>query len=488
MAGRRLRGLRLRTLRQRSILSHILPVAISVPLMGMALIYVLESQVMLDSLSTDLRGQALLAAQNAQQRPGMWQDSSQAQAFVAEMSKSVEARVMVLDPGGRLLASSDPADGGQVGQQLQIDGWAGVVAGEPKTQTAYSQRTQTEIVDALAPVMGQDQRVVGVVRLSHRLITVTERFLRLRYVITGIMLGGLVLGAVAGLFLALELERPLQQVNEAVSRLARSEQTTPLPERGPQELAQLEHSVNVLVQRLHSLEQARRQLLSNLVHELGRPLGALDAAIQALLGRSGRDGAIRQELLEGMHGQVGRMRRLLDDLVGLHGQVLGTLELDRRPTSVGELLASSLPAWREAARAKGLHWEASVPDDLPALEVDPDRLGQALGNLLSNAVKYTPPGGTVSAAAGVEKDAVWIRVGDTGPGIAAEEQERIFTPFYRSQREGRFHQGMGLGLSIARSLVAAHGGWLEVESAPGAGSRFTIWIPMSADKAQQTSG
>jgi signal transduction histidine kinase len=122
-----------------------------------------------------------------------------------------------------------------------------------------------------------------------------------------------------------------------------------------------------------------------------------------------------------------------------------------------------------------------VPDTLPSLEVDADRLAQALSNLLSNAIKYTSPAGAVSVDAGVEEDenAVWIRVSDTGPGIAPEEQERIFAPFYRSQADRRFPQGMGLGLSIAQALIAAHGGWLELESTPGMGSHFTIWIPLS---------
>jgi hypothetical protein len=136
----RLRGVGLRTLRQRSILSHVLPVAIIVPLMGMALIYVLESRVLLDSLTTDLRGQALLVAQNAQQLPGIWQADAQARAFVAEIAQSVEARVMLLDPQGRLLASSDPADTDRLGRQLQVANWATIVAGGPTTQTAYSQR------------------------------------------------------------------------------------------------------------------------------------------------------------------------------------------------------------------------------------------------------------------------------------------------------------------------------------------------------------
>ena len=474
----RWKGVGLRTLRGRSILSHVLPVLIIVPLMGIALIYVLETQVLLANLSTDLTGQALLVARDAQDRPGLWDDTALAQAFVAEIAPAVEARVMLLDSQGRLLASSDPADIDRMGQPLAIAGRATALAGEPSTQTTYSQRMGVEIVDALVPVLAQDRQVVGVVRLSHRLTRVYERFLHLRYLVAAVMVGGLVLGAVAGWFLALNLEDPLQHVSEAVSQLAKGERSTLLPERGPQELAQLAHSVNTLVERLHTLEQARRQLLSNLVHELGRPLGALRSATQALLGRAGEDAALRGELLAGMDAEVDHLGRLLDDLAGLHDQVLGILELNRQPTPLSEWLTRTLPPWRESAQAKGLRWKATIPLDLPTVQVDPDRLAQVVGNLLSNAIKYTPPRGTVSLDAGVEGAEVWMRISDTGLGIMPEEQERIFAPFYRSQPGRRFPQGMGLGLSIAHALVAAHGGRLELDSTPGLGSHFTVRLPI----------
>jgi signal transduction histidine kinase len=137
-----------------------------------------------------------------------------------------------------------------------------------------------------------------------------------------------------------------------------------------------------------------------------------------------------------------------------------------------------LGPWREAATQKGLEWRISIPAGLPVISADPDRLAQAVGNLVSNAIKYTPSLGSVTISAGAEADAVWLRVSDTGPGIPTEEQERIFTPFYRGLSSGRFPQGMGLGLSIARDLVTAHGGRLTVESTPSSGSRFTIWLPL----------
>jgi signal transduction histidine kinase len=281
--------------------------------------------------------------------------------------------------------------------------------------------------------------------------------------------------------LAANLERPLRQVTQAVSQLSEGQRSEPLVERGPNEVRLLVRAVNTLVERLQSLEQARRKLLANMVHELGRPLGAFYSAIQALLRGADEDVTVRRDLLAGMEQEVHRLQRLLDDLAMLHDRTLGPLELDLRVVKLSEWLAQTLGPWREAAQAKGLRWQADVPLSLPTIEIDPDRLGQALGNLLSNAIKYTPSGGRVSVGAGAEENAVWIRVSDTGPGIKAEDQARIFEPLYRAQADRRFPQGMGLGLSIAHDLVLAHGGRLEIESTVGEGSEFTVWVPYPRD-------
>jgi len=469
----------LRTLRARFVLSHVLPLAIIIPVMGIALIYVLETRVLLDVLSQELKSEARLAAKMAADRPEIWNDPEQAQMYVAEVEADVGTRVILLDTEGALRASSDPTDKERLGEIMPLEGWTTALAGETSVHAVYSRQMEQEVVDALAPVLDGEQQVVGVVRLSHRLTNVYEQFLRQRFLVGGILVVGLLLGTGAGLVLALSLERPLREVTLAVDQMAGGGQLAPLPEKGPAEIRQLLHSVNIFVERLQSLEQARRQLLANLVHELGRPLGAFRSATQALLGRAGEDAALRKELLVGMDEEVDRLAHLLDDLSGLHDQVLGTLELHRRPTPLSEWLAHTLPPWREAAQAKGLKWKVSIPASLPMVDVDSDRLAQVLGNLLSNAIKYTPSKGEVTVSAGGEKEEAWIRVSDTGPGISAEEQGRIFAPFYRSQPGRRFPQGMGLGLSIAYALVAAHGGRLDLESSPGLGSHFTVWLPLA---------
>jgi two-component system sensor histidine kinase BaeS len=178
-----------------------------------------------------------------------------------------------------------------------------------------------------------------------------------------------------------------------------------------------------------------------------------------------------------MDAEIHRLRRLLDDLSRHYDQALGPLELNRRSIELNEWLTPVLAPWRESAERKGLQWSFAPPIEPIVIEVDPDRLAQAVGNLISNAIKYTPAGDTVSIEIESDPAAALIHVTDTGPGIPLDDQAHLFEPFYRSHTARRFPQGMGLGLTIARDLVVAHGGCLEVTSTLGHGSRFTIWLP-----------
>jgi two-component system, OmpR family, sensor histidine kinase BaeS len=468
----------LRSLRGRFALSHVLPLLVIIPIMGIALVYVLETQVLLRNMSTDLMSTAALVARLTGNQAGLWNDPAQAQAFVDQAAPDVNARILLLDRDGGLLASSDPTDRANLGQKLAVPGMAQLLGGHTDVRTAYSPRLSTEVVAAAVPVFGTNGQVVGVVRLTHPWTTVYERFLRLRYLIAAILGVGMVLGSAVGWVLAINLEQPLGQLTGAVGELAASSEWTPVTEDGPTEIRLLVRTVNDLVARLHMLEHNRRQLLANLVHELGRPLGSLSLAVQALRRGADQDAELRDELLAGIDGEIIRLRRLLDDLARLYDQVAGTLQLACRPIPLRDWLPGVLPVWRTAAEGKGLHWEAHVPDSLPTVNIDPDRLGQALGNLLSNAIKYTPTGGQVCVGAGFEAKDLWIRVADTGPGIPIEKQAQVFEPFQRGADGRLFPQGMGLGLAIARDLVTAHGGHLDLESQPGQGSRFTIWLPV----------
>jgi two-component system sensor histidine kinase BaeS len=466
----------MRSLRARLILSHVLPLLVVIPLVGVTLAYLFDTQVLLAGLSDELEREAALVAAVASDYPQIWFDPELAQAFTARIGERLSGQVMLLDADGTLLASSDPADQSRLGQQIDVPGLREALLTGQAVRVDYGERPGTGAAEALVPVFVNGQ-AVGVIRLTDPLSSVYERFPRTRTFIVWVLAAGLIVGVGMGWLLALGLERPLRRATGAIARMAEGQPLSPLAEQGPQEMRLLLRAFNMLAERLQSMEKGRQRLLANLVHELGRPLGALLSAAQALGGGADEDPALRQELIGGMRAEVERMRRLLDELTHLYDQTLGPLELNRRPVALHAWLSQVAAPWREAAQEKGVRWRADFPPDLPSAEIDPDRLAQALGNIISNAIKFTPRGGSVDIRAGAGKDGAWIRVHDSGPGIPPEEQERVFTPFYRGSAGRRFPQGMGLGLGIARDLVNAHGGSIELESTPTTGSTFTIRLP-----------
>ena len=477
----------LRSLRRRLVLSHALPLLLITPLAGLALIYVIETQVLLPSISGELKAQAILVAKLAGEQTGVFQDPTLANGFVEQMAAVSTTRVMLVDTSGRLLASSDPADSRAVGRRLDLPGLTMALNGEVSVRTVYSRNAQASEAAVIAPVFGPNRQLVGAVRLTHEQISIYEWFARLRSIIAAVLAVSAAFGIGLGLLLAWNVDRPLKLLTGAVSSMASGREVAPVPEQGPEEIRLLAGAFNMLRKQLQELEQTRTRLLANLVHELSRPLGALLSAVQALQGGANEDPVLRHDLLAGMEEEILRLQGLVNDLTHLKGLALGPLELHRRPVPLSEWLSQTLAPWREAARSQGLRWETMVPPRLPAAEIDGDRVAQALGNLVSNAIKYTPPGGKVAVAVEVQGFEVALTVSDTGPGIPLDEQEMILTPFYRGQRERRFPQGMGLGLTIARDIVTAHGGRMEIDSAPGSGSRFTLLLPLKSRDQQDSS-
>ncbi len=470
----------MRRLRTRLILSHVVPLLVVLPIIGVLLTYLLETQVLLAGLSNELERQALLVAELADNYPLIWSDPVQAQGFTARVDPYISAQMTLITANGVLLASTNPEEQGMIGRSITVPGFAEVLRTGAILRIDYGQQRGTGAADVLVPVI-LGNRVIGVIRLTDPLTNLYERFPRARTFIFSVLAVGLLVGLGVGLYLALDLERPITRSTEAILRMTQGQRLEQLPEQGPSEYRLLVRAFNALTIQLQGLEKARLRLLANLVHEIGRPLGALRSAIQALSAGATEDAILREELLNGMEAEVDRMRRLLDDLTQLYGQALGPLELGRSPTAISPWLTQTLSPWREAALGKDLRWQTFLNTDLPTIAIDPDRLAQALGNIVSNAIKYTPQGGSIIISAEVVNNALWLTVQDSGPGIPPEEQQRIFAPFYRGPASQRFPQGMGLGLTIARDLVNAHGGRIELESTTGKGSRFTIILPLESE-------
>ncbi|MDA2913898.1 PAS domain S-box protein [Acidobacteriia bacterium AH_259_A11_L15] len=227
------------------------------------------------------------------------------------------------------------------------------------------------------------------------------------------------------------------------------------------------------------VEQALRDFVANVSHELKTPLAAIQGSVETLLDGGWKRAQSSREFLAIIQENSLRLTRLTDDLLKLSRIDAGKLELELRPVSVPELLEACVRTTRLKWGDKQPALSVTCPATLPVVQGDARRLREVLQNLLDNAVQYTLPGGRISLRAAVVDRQVVIAVSDTGIGIPAHGQRRIFERFYRvDSARSREVGGNGLGLAIAKSLVEAHGGRIDVESEVGLGATFSVFLPL----------
>lgn len=245
---------------------------------------------------------------------------------------------------------------------------------------------------------------------------------------------------------------------------------------GSDELTVLGRAFNEMAASLASAEERRRQLLSDVAHELRTPLATIDAYLEGLADGVVEPSADTWGLLR---NECGRLGRITEDLTKVSRAEERQLDLRVQPIAAVALLEVAAGAATPAFAAKGVELQVSPVGDGLHVSVDPDRLGEVLANLLGNALRHTPGGGTVTLAAERADDDVVLTVTDSGEGLAPDDLERVFERFYRADRSrSRDQGGSGIGLAIARALVEAHGGRLWAESAgKGHGTRFVCLIP-----------
>lgn len=470
----------IRSLRNRLIFSHILPILVTIPLAAIALFLVLETQFLLPSISENLSQEARYLAELSRAEFQLFGNPVIVSNLLNRVEIDPSIRVMFLDEDGTLLFSSDNRDTGQFGGIVDTEGLSQAMQGDEVVVTNYSIfRLRDVLVDVFSPVTTPQDEVIGVVRVSYRSAALFQFLSRLRNLITLVLIIGLVVGTTLGSILGLNIGNPIRRVTSVIYRIAQGEREETLIEEGPDEIRDLTQSVNFLVERLEELEAARRHLLSNLVHELGRPLGAIRSGIQSIQRGADQNPQLLNELIRGMDEETGRMQHVLEDLAHLHDEIIGTLELSKEELILREWLPNVLLPWRQTANEKQIQWTEEIPNEALQITADPMRMAQVIGNLANNAVKYTPAGGQVIISAGRAENQVWIKFADTGPGINPKEKQLVFEPFYRGDQGRKIKQGMGLGLSIARDILHAHGGEIELHSTPGKGSQFIIWLPRS---------
>ncbi|MBI2849654.1 MAG: HAMP domain-containing protein [Chloroflexi bacterium] len=294
--------------------------------------------------------------------------------------------------------------------------------------------------------------------------------------------GALVAGAIALLITLLLSQRilsPVRALTSAARRLGQGDfsQRAIIKDKG--ELGELGHAFDVMAENLQRNEQLRKNMVADIAHELRTPLSNIKGYLEAV-----SDGVIQPDAdtVRKLNEEAALLARLVEDLQELSLAEAGTLKLVRRVENIAGVINQTVAMMQPKAAVKALSLVTELPDKLPSVNIDAQRISQVLRNLLENAIAYTPAEGKITVAVSLpDERAIEVTVADTGQGIPAGELPLIFERFYRVDKSRtRATGGSGLGLTIARRLVEAHGGQIKAESELGKGSRFSITLPVLA--------
>ncbi len=278
-----------------------------------------------------------------------------------------------------------------------------------------------------------------------------------------------------GLAVSRSLTRPLGRLATAARAIAAHDLTQRVEPSGTAEVVEVGHAFNEMAASLEKAEELRRNLVTDVAHELRTPLSVLQGNLSGLL-----DGVFPLEMSEvaRLYDETRLLNRLVEDLRELTQAEAGQLHLEVRSVDVASVVRSTVEAFSAAAAEHQVNLTAEAPADLPPARADSQRIAQVLRNLLTNALRHTPAGGEIRVAASSTPGWVEVSVSDTGEGLSPEEIPHVFERFWRGDKSrARETGGSGLGLAIARRLIELQGGRIGVESQPGQGSRFWFRLP-----------
>jgi two-component system OmpR family sensor kinase len=297
---------------------------------------------------------------------------------------------------------------------------------------------------------------------------------------------GVLFAGIGGYFLAHRSLAPVGAMGTQAERIGAANLHERLEVRNANdELGRLARTFNELLDRLDRSFERQRRFISDASHELRTPVSILRGEAEVALSQVSRSPEEYRESLAVLYEEAQRLARIVEDLFTLTRADAGEYRLAQSDFYLDELAADCVRATRALAQVKSIKLVAVTPEEMP-VHADEDLLRRMILNLLDNAIKYTPAGGNVSVTCGSMPDGYELSVTDSGPGIPAEMQSRVFERFFRVDRarsRAGADGGAGLGLSIARWIAEAHLGRIELVRSDVTGSKFTVRIPTSGERA-----
>ena len=393
--------------------------------------------------------------------------SSDIQRTLEEAGEIFGQRVVLTDPTGVVLADSHSSLLGRQIEAEMIDAGARLAVIGPEG------RLGTLLINPqLPPSLSTGQG---------RVEKPGTPSLNLLLVLSGLLAIGV--AVVLTFFLSRRILAPVESLSRAARRLARRDFSARAKVQSRDEVGELARTFNSMAEELSRTEELRRNLVADVAHELRTPVTNIRGYIEGI-----GDGVMAPDppTLESMQEEVLLLTRLIEDLQDLALAESGRMRLQLQACDLGDLVRRAVTAVQQPASEKQVDLEVQVPSVSPGngvpaeipIAADPTRISQVLRNLLVNAVTCTPSGGTICVQANSQNGEAHVLVRDSGPGIPAEDLPHIFERFYRVDKSrSRATGGVGLGLTIARRLVEAHGGRIDAFSEFGQGSEFVVTLP-----------
>ncbi len=329
---------------------------------------------------------------------------------------------------------------------------------------------------AVAGPLTINGRTFGALVIAKRQTELTDTWETLMKFFGVSILGGLLVAGLLGWYASRRITKPVLGLSKAADQIALGRYDVPVPEvKGGGEISHLADRFREMAARLGEAEERERNFLMTVSHELRTPLTAIRGHVAAMQEGLTTDPDDERASLDVIADATARLERLVGDVLDLAKLDAHRFTVLHEEVDMARLLDEAYATFGEEARRRSIDYRCDI-DAHPVIVTDGDRVLQIISNLLTNAFRWTPDGGRVDLGLTQSNGAVSVVVGDTGPGIRPEERERIFRPFFSRDKAGD-GSGTGLGLAIARELAQALGGRIEVDTAPGQGSRFKLSLP-----------
>ncbi|KQL44917.1 histidine kinase [Brevibacillus choshinensis] len=408
---------------------------------------------------------------------------------LVSLDEAFDTRIWLFDKDGKIVATS-MKDEVFTGKSVAVSIADNVLKGKSAVTELQIEGLEDPMLSVSVP-WGEGEKVYGGIILHAPIEGIEKTFGQMRETILWATLFGVLLSTAMVSYLSWSISRPLRTIERTAAEIGRGNYAERVRVDTSDEIGDVAQTINTMAEKLerveqerHHLEQVRNDFLANVSHELRTPLTAMQGFLEALQDGLVEEEEARQKYYAVMYSETMQVNRLVDDLMDLMKLENNEVNLAKFPVDVAEVMNKVAFSFRAEAEEKGLAIAVELADDLPKIYADRDRVAQILKNFVKNAVKFTEQG-EIRLCAVAEESYVKIQVADTGIGISQDDLHRIWERFFKVDRgRSKNNKGTGLGLAIVKELVELHEGKWNVESEPGVGSTFTVWLPTMASSRQ----